>query len=151
MLLENVVFAVQENLPTFAQWQHRIVELGHDLIFTLEFDLRNFEGPLPCLYKGKECSFELVCDEVDVDELIDEGLFSDEQADGLGARSFLITLTAQAGYCDFIAAFIAGGVLAELADGKFLPAGEFPLLDGGQSLLYIEEHLPELLESMGPV
>lgn len=146
MSVENNIFLRRDKMPTPGAWVAAIRAHGFELDMDADFDVVEFEGFLPCTYKGKEAGFEYWAEETNPDELQEEGLLSDEERAQLGDCDFLITLETSSSFRDLTTSVIAAAVLTELSDGFLAEGGAPPFLLADNSVAWAKGLLPKLEE-----
>ena len=117
MSVENNIFVKRENMPSPDAWARAIAAHGFSMTMDTDFDIDEFDGFLPCTYQGEEAGFEYYAEESDIKELLSEGLLTEEEAQQLQGREFLVTLETHADMREYMTSMIAAAVLCELADG----------------------------------
>lgn len=58
MSVDNIVILKKEKMITPFQWQQAIEECGFDLQLDTDFDVNEFIGYLPCVYRDEDTGFE---------------------------------------------------------------------------------------------
>ncbi|MFK7888607.1 MAG: hypothetical protein AB8G16_17245 [Gammaproteobacteria bacterium] len=131
-------------MPTPETWLAAIEAHGFEMEMDVDFDVEDFEGFLPCKYKGEDAGFEYWAEKTDVNALAADGMLEGDEVTELGDSDFLVTLSTHADYRELITSMIAAAVLAELSGGQLAPGGEPPFLHGAQAVEKIREDLPGL-------
>ncbi|MEM6483664.1 MAG: hypothetical protein AAF662_01580 [Pseudomonadota bacterium] len=144
MSVENNVFLKRERMPTPELWANAIAEHGFAMEMDSDFEVSDFEGFLPCKYKGEGAGFEYWAEATDLDQLVEEGLLSDEERAQLGDCDFLVTLVTRSDFRELATSMIAAAVLAELTGGLFAEGGEPPFVLGEDSVGWVKDLLPEI-------
>ncbi|HEY3391140.1 MAG TPA: hypothetical protein VGK58_00420 [Lacipirellulaceae bacterium] len=111
MSVQLCVYLHESDLPSQEQWQHAVLNAGHDLIFD-SFSPREHTGFLPMKLTGEECGFEYSFDPIDQDEV-------EEVLAVIGDRTHVVKFTWHSSMLDLRAAEIAASTLADLSNGIF--------------------------------
>ena len=144
MSVENNVFMVRENMPSPQQWLEAIKSQGFEMDMDTDFDVVEHEGFLPCKYKGQDAGFEYYAEDVDIKELLEDGLLSDDEARQLGTRVFLVSLITHSDFREYMTSMIASGVLCSISDGMFAEGGEPPFITAAESIKWVKDCVPEI-------
>ena len=144
MSVEINIFLRKEKLPTPQQWSEEIKAHGFAMEMDIDFDIVEHEGFLPCKYKDEDAGFEYWTEDVDLNELLEEGMITPEEAAQLGDRCFMVTLTTYAEIKEYMTAMIASAVLCEISDGMLAEGGEPPFISAGDAVNIAKDSVPEI-------
>lgn len=144
MSVENNVFMIRANMPTPEEWASAIRSRGFEMELDSDFDVEEFEGFLPCKYKGEEAGFEYWSEPTCLEELVEEGLLNEDEKSVLGESDFLVTLATHSDFRDLITSMIASAVLVELSGGYLAEGGEPPFVHGADAVQAVRKSLPAI-------
>ena len=135
---------VREKLPTPQQWIDAIKSHGFEMEMDVDFDIVEHEGFLPCKYKNQDAGFEYWTEEADIDEFLEEDMLTPEEAELLGDRGFLVTLTTHSDFREYMTSMIAAAVLCEISDGMLAEGGEPPFISASDAVNWAKECVPAI-------
>lgn len=129
MSVDINVILKKENMPTPEQWQLAIARLEFDLQLDTDFDVEEFSGYLPSVYKGEETGFEYFFGELEDDWLEEDAMQL------VGDRDYLVTFSTHSDMRELIASTIASSVLCSITDGLILNEKDGPPFIGAKEAI----------------
>ncbi len=144
MSVENSIFMVREKLPSPQEWLDAIRSNGFEMDMDIDFDPVAHEGFIPCKYKGEDAGFEYWAEQVDIKEFLEEGMLTQEEANELGDRSFMVTLVTRSDFRELMTSVIAAAVLCEITDGMLAEGGEPPFITAANAVKWAKDSVPEI-------
>lgn len=148
MSVENNIFIQKQNLPTPKQWIDAIQQQGFKMEMDTDFDNIEHEGYLPCKYQGQDAGFEYWTEEININELLDDELLSPEEAEQLGERNFMVTLTTHSDFREYMTSMIASAVLCSISDGMIAEGGEPPFISAQEAVKWAKDNEPEIQKEL---
>jgi len=140
MSVDIFVILKRENMPTPEQWQQAIAKFEFDLQLDTDFDVEEFSGYLPSVYKGEETGFEYFFEELEDDWL------EEDVMEHAGDRDYLVTFSTRSDMRELIASSIASSVLCSITDGLILNEEDGPpFIDAKAAIEYGKKTESELL------
>jgi len=144
MSVENNIFMVRGKLPSPQEWLEAITLNGFEMNMDINFDPVKHEGFLPCKYKGEDAGFEYWTEEVDINELLEEDMLTQEEANELDDRCFMVTLTTHSDFREYMTSMVAAAVLCEISDGMLAEGGEPPFITATNAVKWAKDCAPEI-------
>ena len=132
MSVDNYVFVERRKMPSPEAWADAVKAHGFAMEMDTDFDAEEFEGFLPCIYKGEAAGFEYFFDEVDPEWLAE--WLSQDEIEQIGERDVMVTLVTHSDCREALTSVIAAGVLCTMADGVLAENGEPPLIPAGEAI-----------------
>jgi hypothetical protein len=144
MSVANHIFIEQQQLPSSSQWLEAIKQYGFDMDMDVKFDTLKHEGFLACRYQGLEAGFEYWTEEINFQELLEDGQLTQEEVKQLGQRNFMVTLTTRSNFREYMTSMIASAVLCSISDGKLAEDGTPPFIASFDAVKWAKECEPEV-------
>ena len=138
MSVENNVFLFSSNIPSPSMWRDAILKAGFEMEMDTDFDMKIFEGFLPCKYQGVDAGFEYYLETLDT-----EGL-SDDELQEINGRDCLITLVTHSDFREYMTSMIAAAVLCSISDGLLAEGGEPPFISSLTAIEWAKECEPSI-------
>lgn len=138
MSVENVVILRRDKVPSPDAWQAAISAAGFDMEMDTDFSFDDFEGFLPCKYKGEDAGFEFFFEELDTDGLE----LTKEEIAQIASRDWIVTLITRSDFRDLMVAQIAASVLCAMTDGLLVEGGEPPFISASDAIFWMKKCEP---------
>jgi len=144
MSVENNVFMLREKMPTPQQWLDAIKHHGFDMEMDINFDIEKHEGFLPCKYTGEDAGFEYWAEKIDVGEFLEDDMMTQDEADQIGNRCFMVTLTTHSDFREYMTSMIASAVLCAISDGLLAEGGGPPFITASNAIKWAKDCVPAI-------
>lgn len=140
MSVDIFVILKKEKMPAPKRWAQAIAEAEFDLQIDTDFDVEEFTGFLPCIYKGEETGFEYFFEELE-DDFLDE-----DATPQLKGRDYLVTFSTHSDLTELIASTIASAVLCSMSGGIILNDEDgLPFIKSQDAIAYGKKAEAELI------